>query len=1425
MEDFIRVVCRVRPPNSKEAGPACLNLRKSITIDNDSESLTIDTKPEPKSFAFDYVAREDTAQEEIFKQVGAPITEACLQGFNATIIAYGPTGTGKSYTIFGGNHDGQDAASSTNSQRGLVPRALEYIFQYLREHQEKDLDSVAAKVTTTAKCSFYEIYQERVYDLLDSNNCNASSSSSLQVREDSKRGIFVDGITEEIVNSSEEANQVLQNGYRNRHVGQTNMNRESSRSHAIFVLTLNINVEQENGTMKNRMSRFNLVDLAGSERQKDTQASGDRLKEASMINKSLSTLGNVINALSEKSSAKSRHINFRDSKLTFLLRDSLGGNTKTVLVATLSPSMGCVDETLSTLKFAQRAKNISSIVVRNEETTGSVLALQREIEALKAQLMSLSLPIRPAEEKLESESQSESKSMLPRLQDSGAQVATLLASLSSSLQRCQVLDEQRKRNEAGSAALTSRLEQNEKIVLGLEMKLKMRDSEIQRLKKSQPANADTENSEHCIEGLRSQLVDSNLTKEKIQADLLKYRQIFEEVQKRIKQDTQIDIAATGLDENVSIKGLFKVLWTPSEENMFQHAMVETVFKLEQIQSEQLARFDDLANSEFEALTGLCINEAKQLKDKLNATTTELLIANQHRLSSEAQLSMLRQQLNDSESARLELDAKHSLATKSFDEREASMTTIIGNLERELSSRDTVISQLEESVKRIEETSSTQLKQQESEMRTSYLRAMKDNALLIKSFQDLERVHRAAVEKISSQASALQQLELNTAQLVEAHTEEKRQFIETISDTESKLRDTSTKLSACEQSLKETKIELEESLNLEQQLRSHLQSSAEKVQILQADYEKVCFERDSLEEDNENNMVLVDTLRIERENFIEVMTNLENQNGELTSKIAAAEEIIAKKDDIILNTQDQIAKLSQKLATKEAECGQLVSRCDELAADLEIKDTMMQAMEHKLNSLCDEVTRLTSDLGASIKASDELQSQVNSLTENLAAAEQNLLSETEVRVSLSETLAQAKLESQTLKSELEVSMSENKSLERQIVENKMVIEGLRTDMESAHTTNDMLRSTVEAVSANFTAATSELSDIKDQLAAESQELASAYRQNADQVNELTKLREIIDESTATITSMADESSKKSVELATIQAQATDYCNQLTAMTDDHVKAVADCTELREHLLVGKQELELKAQSLCEMQNSLDVCQSQLHAQIAINQELTTNLSALAAVQTQYEELQSKADSLGNELLASQQEVVDSQLQLTDLRQQLNFTSIKLGNVNTLVESLTKLNEDAETDKQGLLNAKQFVEADLNHLRTNHEALQKETDRLKDAVQAASCENERLAADIARSHEARSIAESQMKDSFEKENELKCRTIEGLRAENSKLLDTQNQLVSKIEEAAGVTEELKLLRIKHSSLQTDYDDMAKSYESVQEVCRPQQTYCAN
>ena len=316
MEDPIRVVCRVRPSNSREAA---LNLRKSVTVDRNAE-LTIDSKPEAKQFTFDYVADELVLQDEFFKSVGLPITEACLQGFNGTIICYGQTGTGKSHTTFGSLEDPESIEG-----RGLVPRALDYIFKSFESQRE------IGSASFSSKCSFYEIYQEKVFDLLDNSSSGHLNTSGLQVREDSKRGVFVDGISEEAVTSPEDASKVLQNGYRNRRVGETNMNRESSRSHAIFTLTLCISYEQDSGIMTHRKSKFCLVDLAGSERQRETQTNGERLKEAGSINKSLSTLGNVINSLSIKSSAtgtKARHVNYRDSKLTFLLRDSLGGNTK-----------------------------------------------------------------------------------------------------------------------------------------------------------------------------------------------------------------------------------------------------------------------------------------------------------------------------------------------------------------------------------------------------------------------------------------------------------------------------------------------------------------------------------------------------------------------------------------------------------------------------------------------------------------------------------------------------------------------------------------------------------------------------------------------------------------------------------------------------------------------------------------------------------------------------------------------------------------------------------------------------------------------------------------------------------------------------------------------------------------------------------------
>lgn len=205
------------------------------------------------------------------------------------------------------------------------------------------------------------------------------------MREDLKRGVFIEGISEETTSCSEEAIDILNRGARNRHVGATQMNSESSRSHSVFTLTIESKRVVE-GVTNMKTSKFHFVDLAGSERQRLTAAAGSRLKEAGNINKSLTVLGSVINSLVDVCAGKKAHIRYRDSKLTFLLKDSIGGNSKTSMIANISPASINFGETLSTLKFAQRAKLIKNKASINEELTGSIEVLKKEIVRLKIEL-------------------------------------------------------------------------------------------------------------------------------------------------------------------------------------------------------------------------------------------------------------------------------------------------------------------------------------------------------------------------------------------------------------------------------------------------------------------------------------------------------------------------------------------------------------------------------------------------------------------------------------------------------------------------------------------------------------------------------------------------------------------------------------------------------------------------------------------------------------------------------------------------------------------------------------------------------------------------------------------------------------------------------------------------------------------------------
>jgi kinesin family protein 15 len=232
-----------------------------------------------------------------------------------------------------------------------------------------------------------QIYNEQITDLLE------PSLKNLMIREDTKTGVYVESLTEEYVSSMGDVAHLLVRGLANRTVGSTSMNNESSRSHSVLTFVIESHSKSvAEGVSSVRSSRMNLVDLAGSERQKRTGSAGERLKEAGNINKSLSQLGNVINILAEVAqTGKQRHIPYRDSRLTFLLQESLGGNAKLAMICAISPASSCRNETLSTLRFAQRAKAMQNKAVVNEETANDVKLLREQIRQLKEELMKMKI--------------------------------------------------------------------------------------------------------------------------------------------------------------------------------------------------------------------------------------------------------------------------------------------------------------------------------------------------------------------------------------------------------------------------------------------------------------------------------------------------------------------------------------------------------------------------------------------------------------------------------------------------------------------------------------------------------------------------------------------------------------------------------------------------------------------------------------------------------------------------------------------------------------------------------------------------------------------------------------------------------------------------------------------------------------------------
>ena len=377
-EENITCYVRCRPLNSRE-----LELNANcIEISKDQKSIKLKNNNE-RNYAYDKIFSSETDQKTIFNEIGLPLVKKFLAGYNSTIFAYGQTGAGKTHTIIGPL---ESLFDDKNENFGLIPNILNFLFEkkeeainIIKESTKEKLE----KVDYTLTCSCIEIYNEQLIDLLNNNTQFDKSDEILKIREDPKKGMYIENLTEQEINSAKKAKELLISGFKNRHVASTSMNHESSRSHLIYTLFLSTKLELGDGILKMRSSRLHLVDLAGSERQKYTNTTGQRIKEAGNINKSLSILGNVINAVIEFNEGKTKFVPFRDSKLTYYLKDSIGGNSKTVIIGNISQSFIQINETQSTLNFIQRAKMIKNKSKIIENVNDMVKMLQNEIKNLK----------------------------------------------------------------------------------------------------------------------------------------------------------------------------------------------------------------------------------------------------------------------------------------------------------------------------------------------------------------------------------------------------------------------------------------------------------------------------------------------------------------------------------------------------------------------------------------------------------------------------------------------------------------------------------------------------------------------------------------------------------------------------------------------------------------------------------------------------------------------------------------------------------------------------------------------------------------------------------------------------------------------------------------------------------------------------------
>ncbi|KAF6254437.1 hypothetical protein COO60DRAFT_1665196 [Scenedesmus sp. NREL 46B-D3] len=1181
------VFVRVRPINSAESSEGdnynCTRVYGDRTV-----SVELKHRPEPHQFKFDCVLPENTSQLEIFERAGKPIVDNCMGGYNSTIFAYGQTGAGKTYTMQGP----LAAALEECEERGLAPRVFEYLFSEIDKAQD---ELCHENLTFCVKVSMLEIYNEVITDLLN------PSGSNLQIREDIKRGCFVEDLSEQLIQNSSDAMRLMRTGAENRHVGETRLNRESSRSHSVFACTLERHSKsQESGVTNVLFSRLNLIDLAGSERinggeHGGSQATGKHFKEACHINKSLTTLGRVIMELVDaqrssgggrgssagggKSSggSKARHVPYRDSRLTFLLQDSLGGNAKTLMIANISPSSVSYQETLSTLQFMSRAKCIRNRATINMDARGDVVLLQREIVRLNGELDNLRKGYtEPAIQ--------EAKELRTKLDEMCCDKNKLNAVMLNLEKDNQNLKSERRRLDHKMSQIQKGAGQLDQAIFSLTAKVLHHESLAAAATEKSLAAAKVEHEVQLMEARSGHKEAEVRLQEELRESVAAAAEQVHGMQKEL-QNVQATVQGLKLENDQLRQQLAESKQGRDQEGQAAQQRATEAAGAHAAMQQQLQAAAD-SNDVLQRQLDEALAHGSGLQQQLDAAAADGASLRQQLQEATAGAGELQQQLQEASSTGASLQQQLEAACEARDEAQEA-------LKASQSVNAGLDDQIRQLMEQIEQTA-TQLQEKNDQLSASNeslaeIQHQLDSAQadLAAAQQQLTAEQQEAAAQVSTADSKQQQVQ----KLLQEAEQQLQQTQEQLQQTEGQLQQTEGRLAEANKSNDEAKQQIAELETTAAALQQQLQELESRNTNASSTNEELQQQLSALQQQLRDAAAASAADKVQSEAQVQqLQQQLEATEGQITergSQAVALEEALSElnaavkeKTQALEGSQEQCKQLQQQL---DASTAAAAARADQLASDLA---AVRESSKSRQEELMKQVTEVHLQLSAAQLEQDRLQDDVDSVRGEKGLLEAQL-ADARGQVDKLQVQASAKaLDCDVLRKKLSAAEGGTSALKADLSQREAEMEALRQAVKDAEA----------AASDEQEKAAEELNSLKRELM-DAQEVVSS---RGFEVQQMQRRLEELAHRLAEKNSSLDAHKEEVKSLKSTVAKMESMARQKEALLADKTALVDRLQADNEGLNTRLQEtLEVLACKESQLRCKLNANELQLKEQIVYN----------------------------------------------------------------------------------------------------------------------------------------------------------------------------------------------------------------------------------